>query len=260
MDDETRIGPASWQAAAPASDGSTLRLPTPGSSPAPARARRGRRRVWLMIGIPIAILVLLIGLDRVAAAVAANIAASKIQSYGFPVKPSVSFEGFPFLTQVITRHFDGVDMTANKFPAGPLTASVHVKATDIRLNSGYHSGTVARVTGTGLIAFSNIASVASAEGAPGVKVTRAGPHRVKLSADLAILSASAIARVTKTGFNQFTIRVVSSNGIPASLLGPFRHLTVNIPKLPQGLSVQKVSVTDQGVLFQVSGSNVSFGS
>jgi LmeA-like phospholipid-binding len=259
MDDETRIGPAPWRNAGPASDGSTLRLPTPSTSPGLGRPRRGRRRVWLAIGIPVAIVALLIGLDRVAAAIAANVAATKIQSNGFPVKPSVSFEGFPFLTQVITRHFDGVDITANKFPAGPLRASVQIKATDIRMNSGYQSGTVARATGTGLISFSSIASMARAEGAPGLKVTRAGPHRVRLSANLEILSASAIARVTKTGAHQFTISVVSSSGIPASLLGPVRHLTVSIPKLPQGLSVQSVSVTGQGVVLRVSGSNISFG-
>src|SRR5437016_5853158 len=128
MDEETTIGPASWRDTGQSSDGSTLRLPTPS---APARPRR-RRRVWLAIGIPVALVALLIGLDRVAAAVAANVAATKIHSYGFPVKPGVSFEGFPFLTQVISRHFDGVDITASKFPAGPLTASVHIRAADVR--------------------------------------------------------------------------------------------------------------------------------
>jgi hypothetical protein len=252
MDEETTNGPAPWRNTG--QGGSTLRLPTP-SAPAGPR----RRRLWLAIGIPVAIVALLIGLDRVAAAVAANVAASKIQSYGFPVKPGVSFEGFPFLTQVISRHFDGVDITASKFPAGPLTASVHIRVADIRVNSGYRSGTAARATGTGLISFSSIASMASAEGAPGLKVSRAGRHRVKLTANLEVLSASAIARVTKSGPDQFTISVVSSNGIPASLLGPVRHLTVSLPKLPQGLTVQTVSVTSQGVLLQVSGSNVTFG-
>jgi hypothetical protein len=205
------------------------------------------------------ILALLVGLDRIAAAYAANQIATRIEGYGFPVKPSVTVEGFPFLTQVISRHFDGVVVSAPNFPAGPVTASINVTATSISLNPGYHSGTVARVTGTGLIKFSSIASLASAAGAPGLTVTRAGPHQVKLTANLQVVSASAIARVKKAGPNAFSIRIVSSNGVPPSLLGPIRHLTVRIPKLPRGLTVQTVSVTAQGVLLHVTGSNVHFG-
>jgi hypothetical protein len=65
--------------------------------------------------------------------------------------------------------------------------------------------------------------------------------------------------VKKTGRNKFSIDLISANGIPRSLLDPIRHLVVHIPKLPQGLTVQTVSVTDQGVVVQVAGSHVSFG-
>jgi hypothetical protein len=232
----------------------------PGQPAAPRRARRRRRRLWLAAAIPLAILALLVGLDRVAAAYAANQIATKIQGIGFPVRPGVTVEGFPFLTQVISRHLDGVDISAPNFPAGPVTASVQVRATGIALNPGYRSGTIARVTGTGLVSFSSITTAVSAAGAPGLKVSRAGPHTVKLTANLQVLSASAIARVTKTGRHRFMIRIVSANGIPPSLLGPVRHFTVPLPELPSWLAVQTVSVTSQGVLLSVTGSDVPFGS
>lgn len=240
------------------SDGPTLRLPSP-SLPPPWRKRRITRKVRALVIIPLVVIGLLVGLDRVAAAYAANMIATKIQGSGFPVKPSVSVEGFPFLTQIISRHLDGIDISAAGIPAGPVTARITAKATGITLNSGYQSGTIGHVTGTGLIAFSSIASLAAQRGAPGLTVSRAGPHAVKLTANLQILATTAIARVTKTGPNTFTLRLVSAGGIPLSLLGPVRRLTVTIPRLPLGLVIQTVSVTTAGVVIGVTGSNISFG-
>jgi LmeA-like phospholipid-binding len=222
--------------------------------------RRLSRKAWAAIIIPLAIIALLIGVDRVAAAYAANQIATRIQGYGFPVKPGVDVEGFPFLTQVASRQLDGIVVTAPKFPLGPVTASVELRATGIALNPGYQSGTIAQVTGTGLIAFSSLASLAGVSSAPGLKISRAGPQTVKLTLNLQILSASAIARVTKTGPNEFTIRVISASGVPPSLLDPIRHLTVHIPNLPEGLAVQTVTVTDHGVLVRIAGKDVPFSS
>src|SRR5262249_56766518 len=78
------------------SNGSTLRLPTPG---APERPRR-RKWPWILLGSVLVLLVLLVVLDRVAVAYADNKAAEQMKSQGFPTKPDVSIEGFPFLTQV----------------------------------------------------------------------------------------------------------------------------------------------------------------
>jgi LmeA-like phospholipid-binding len=227
--------------------------------PPPPRSRRISGKVLALIIIPLVIIGLLFGLDRVAAVYAANVIATKIQSNGFPVKPGVSVEGFPFLTQVISKHLDGVDITAPDVPAGPVTASIAAQATGINLNSGYQSGTITHVTGTGLISFSSVASIPALKNVPGLTVSRAGPHALKLTANLQVLTATAIARVKKTGQNQFSFRIISANGIPLSLLGPIRHVTVDIPKLPLGLTVRTVSVSTQGVVIGVAGSDVPFG-
>lgn len=253
--------PAATAAELPSEAASPMPSPGPPGRPSPpGRTRRLSRKARAAIIIPLALLALLVGADRLAAAYAANQIASRIQEHGFPVKPSVTVEGFPFLTQVITRHFAGVEITAPNFPVGPVTASIQVNATDISLKSGYHSGTIAHVTGTGLITFSSLSKLAGAQGAPGLKISRAGPNKVRLTANLQIVTATAVARVKKTGRNKFSIRLISADGLPASLLGPIRHLVVHIPKLPQGLSVQAVDVTVQGVVVRVTGSHVRFGS
>jgi LmeA-like phospholipid-binding len=223
------------------------------------RARRTGRRVLVLIIVLLAILGLLVGLDRAAAAYAAGRIATKLQANGFPVRPSVSVEGFPFLTQVLSHHLDGVKVTAPKFPVGAVEASVDVQASNITLSSGYQSGTIARVTGTGLITFASLATLPALAAVPGLEITGAGPHLVKLSANLQILAASAIARVKLAGPHAIVLRLVSASGVPAALLGPIRHLVVPVPTLPLGLTVRSVTVTASGVVIGVTGSSVPFG-
>ena len=207
----------------------------------------------------VVLLGLLFGLDRAAAAYAAGRIATKLQAQGFPVRPSVTVEGFPFLTQLISRHLDGIEVTAPRFPVGQVTASIRAHATDITLDSGYQSGTIAQVTGTGLIPFASLARRPALAAVPGLQISGDGPHMVKLSANLAVFAASAIARVNQTARNEISLRIVSSSGVPAALLAPIRDLVLQIPALPLGLTVQSVRVSPRGVVIGVAGSNVKFG-
>ena len=213
----------------------------------------------ILVIVLLAILGLLLGLDRAAAAITADRIAAKLQTEGFPAEPNVTVEGFPFLTQVIRHHLDGVKVTAPRFPVGAVTASIDVHATDITLDSGYQSGTIAQVNGTGLITFASLAKLPGLAAVPGLKISSDGPHMVKLSANLAILAATAIARVKLASPHEIVLRLVSASGVPAALLDPIRHLAVQIPALPLGLTVQLVAVGPQGVLIRVFGSNASFG-
>jgi LmeA-like phospholipid-binding len=225
----------------------------------PRRRRRTGRRILILGIVLLAILGLLVGLDRAAAAITADRIAAKLHTEGFPVEPTVTVKGFPFLTQLISRHLDAVEVIAPEVPVGPVTASIDVHATDITLDSGYQSGTIAQVNGTSLITFASLAKVPALASVPGLKISEAGPSMVKLSANLAIFAATAIARVTLASPHEIVLRLVSASGVPAALLDPIRHLVVQIPTLPLGLTVQSVTVTPQGVVIGVSGSNVSFG-
>src|SRR5579859_946645 len=228
-------------------------------TPPPGPRRRPGRNVLILIIVLLAILGLLFGLDRAAASYAAGRIAAKLQADGFPVRPNVTVEGFPFLTQLIGHHLDGVKVTAPRFPVGQVMASVSAQATDIALSSGYQSGTISRVTGTGLITFGSLAQVPALAAVLGLTLSSAGSHLVKLTANLPALTASAIARVKQAGPDEIVLRVVSTSGVPASLLGPIRHLTVRIPKLPLGLTVRSVTVIPRGVVIGFAASNASFG-
>lgn len=213
----------------------------------------------ILIIVLLVIAGLLFGLDRVAAAYTASRIATTLQNDGFPVRPNVSVEGFPFLTQLITRHLEGVEVTAARYPVGSVTASIDVHAQHITLDPGYQSGTIAQVTGTGLITFASLAQLPALAAVPGLQITSAGPHSVQLSANLQVVEASAIARVTQTAQNEISLRIVSSSGVPTALLAPIRHLTLQIPALPLGLTVRAVRVSPRGVVIGVTGQNVKFG-
>jgi hypothetical protein len=204
------------------------------------------------------LLVLLVVLDRVAVAYADNQAAQQMKSQGFPTKPDVDIQGFPFLTQVASKHLNHIHITASHVKEGPVTLSLVADATDVLLNSGFQSGTITHVTGTGLIGFSSLASAAGVSGAPDLKISAAGPDEVKLEVNLQIVDASATAKIEKTGPNTFKVHIVSTNGIPASLLGSLQNFTIHIPDLPMNLTIQSVKVTSQGVLIHVTGSNIKF--
>ena len=75
-----------------------------------ARAPRRRRRRWpIILLVTLVVLAgLLVIVDRVAVRYADNQFATQIQKQGFSTKPSVSIQGFPFLTQVAARDFKDV--------------------------------------------------------------------------------------------------------------------------------------------------------
>jgi hypothetical protein len=227
--------------------------------PPTAAPRRRGRKVLILIIVLLVVAGLLFGLDRAAAAYTASRIATTLQNEGFPVRPNVSVEGFPFLTQLISKHLQGVEITAARFPVGSVTASIDVHAQNITLESGYHSGTIAQVTGTGLIPFASLARLPALTAVPGLRISADGLHMVKLSADLGVFAASAIARVKQTARNAISLRIVSSSGVPAALLAPIRDLVLQIPALPLRLTVDSVRVSPRGVVIGVTGQNVKFG-
>jgi len=237
------------------SSGSTLRLPTPGF---PEPRRRRRRWPWIVLAVVLVLIVLFVVLDRVAVAYAENQAADQMKSQGFPTKPHVTIEGFPFLTQVASRRIDHIHITASRVKEGPVTLSMVADATDVLLDPGFKSGTISHVTGTGLIGFSELASAAGVEGAPGLKISAAGGNKVKLHVNVLGLDASATAAIKQTGPDTFQVRIVSAGGLPASLLGSLQNFTIRIPDLPMNLTIHNIQVTSKGVLIHVSGSNIKF--
>jgi hypothetical protein len=232
------------------------------------RSGRRRARRWV-IGLVIIIVVLVV-LDFAARVAAENVMASKIEQQGLQHKPTVTIDGFPFLTQVASRNFEQVNLTAADQTEGPVTiTSINATARNIRLNSyAFSSGTIGSLSGTALISFSSLGNTLTQQVGPlgsllngaGLHLTAAGPGEVKASLNLVVTSGSATWRVTQLSGDRLDVRLVSSSDLPSSLLPSIQDITLQVPKLPLGLTIDSVQVTGAGVVGRVSGSDVPFGS
>ena len=199
--------------------------------------------------------------DRVANAYAENQMASQFQSsLALSGKPHVTIQGFPFWTQLIAKDFNNVDITASNETINSVTAgggALEIESLNATLHGLHFSGfntnsaTVDQLTATALITFTALGNVG---GIPqGVSITPDGPNQVKATISLGPLSASAVATITQTGPNKINVHVSNFGGIPVDQLGNFGDFTISIPKLPPGVTIQSVSVTQQGVRVTISG-------
>jgi len=233
-------------------------------TPARSRSRRRLRNVAIAL---IVLIALLVGLDFGAKAFAQNMVASQIQKQGFPKKPSVSIQGFPFLTQVISRDFSDVQISSSNITEGPLQiASVNATMHGVHVNSSFNGAKVDRLNGTIDVTFAALASAMTSQAgglgslaSSGLTLTQAGPNEVKTTLDLVVTTATAVWRVTRTGHNVINVHLVSSSGLTSDLLGSLGDINVPLPSLPVGLSIQSISVTPNGLVGTVTGHNVSFG-
>ena len=246
-----------YQGAAPGYQGTAAQ----GYQGPPARTRRRRRR-WPLITLIVIIVVLVVG-DRAANAYTENQMASQIQSsLGLSGKPSVTIQGFPFLTQLAARDFNTVNvnasnetMTASSVGSGllkvaSLTATLH--GMHIK---GLNSATIDQFSASALVTFTALGNVG---GIPqGITLSAAGPNQIKADISIGPLSDTATAQVTRTGSNQINVKVIDFGGIPADVLGNLANFSFSIPKLPAGVTIQSISVTQQGLQITAAGQNTT---
>ncbi|HEY7147021.1 MAG TPA: DUF2993 domain-containing protein [Streptosporangiaceae bacterium] len=215
----------------------------------------------------IALIAVLVALDFGARAFAESKVASEIQDQGFPKKPDVSINGFPFLTQVASRDMKSIDISSTDVPVGPVTIHlINAKLDGVHINSSFNGATVDTLTGTAQITFGDLSNSLENEvgplgslGGAGLTLKPAGPDEVKASLDLLVTSGSATWKVAKLGGDKINIRLVSSNGLPSELLDSVKNITVPLTGLPLHLKIESVSVTPAGIVGVLGGQDVTFG-
>ena len=237
----------------------------PAEPPTFVTRRRRRKGPWIALITVIVLLVLLVVSDRVANAYAENQMASQVQSsLDLSGKPSVSIQGFPFWTQLIAKDFNTVDVTASNETINSPSAgggALEIASLNATLH-GLHfqsfssnSATVDQFNASALVTFTALANVG---GIPqGIQLTADGGNKVKATISIGPLSDTAEAQVTQTGPNTINVKVIDAGGIPSDVLGNLANFSFSIPKLPAGVSIQSVSVTQQGVMVTISGTHTT---
>jgi hypothetical protein len=248
--DPTRPLPDWWNQAGPA------------GPPRPARRRRRKGPLISLFTLIVIVGLLVVG-DFAARAYTENRMASQVQSsLGLSGKPTVTIQGFPFLTQLIARDFKTVNVTAanetvtaTSVPSGTLdVASLNATLHGMHVHS-LNSATIDQFTATALITFR---ALANAGGVPqGITLYGDGPDQVRATVSIGPFSESAIATVTQAGPDRINVHVTDFGGIPTSVLGSLADFTVGIGKLPAGVTIQSVSVTQQGVLITAAGQDTT---
>lgn len=110
-----------------------------------------------------------------------------------------------------------------------------VTAHGVRLNASYRASTASRVPAPPLIDFTGLTRVV---GLPGLTVAADGPDRVRITADPGLVSGTATARVTRADHGGIRIAVIAAGGILAAALGPLGDITLPLPPMPLGMTIQ----------------------
>lgn len=222
----------------------------------------------LVIGV-VVLVVVLVGLDFWARAIAEREIATRIQEDGFPDRPSVSIGGFPFLTQVISRDIRQVTISSDNVPAGLVTITkITAVMSDVRVNPSYNGATVGHVRGTAFISFGALSQALTKQAGglagalvsgSGLKLVPVGSSEVRASLDLLVTTATATWRVTRLSGHEIHVELVSSSGLPSSLLGSVSDVSIPLSALPIGLELRSVTVTPSGVTGTLTGNGLTLG-
>jgi hypothetical protein len=224
------------------------------------RKRKVRRSVMALFAVIVILILLVIG-DRVALAVTENQFAGQFQKQGFPVKPSVSIDGFPFLTQLAAKDFNKVDISANNVPAGSVTiTSIHATINGLHISS-FSSSANAKVDKLNANAFISFGALAAAGGLDtGITVTPDGTDKLKISAGIGgVFTDTEEAQISQSGPQTISIKVLPSNGPLGSLLSSFGSFSFSLPKgVPASLRITGLTLNSEGLNVSASATNATF--
>jgi hypothetical protein len=242
-------------------DQATWEKATHGQQPAGRGAVRRRRRRWpIVLTVVIVLILAILGIgDQVAKSVAQNTIAQKVQSSGLSAKPSVSIEGWPFLTQLAAKDIKTIDISGNNVTASGSKVAFNytAKATGVHLSSlsSSASATVDNINGQATLPFSSVATLLPISGVTISADPAHGPNAIK--ADLGV-AGSVTGTVKLSGTSKISVQLNSASGL-ASILGSAagQTYTIDVPKLPAGLVVRSVSVDNEGIVATASASHTT---
>ncbi len=185
---------------------------------------------------------------------------------GTPAAPSVDVEGWPFLTQVLTRRHPRVHVVADDLPASadnPVPVEhLDLVLTDVTTRDWYQSLEAAQADGTARLGYDGLAELTE------VPLTPAGEGRVRIERRTSIFGTDLIASVTgapRLDVEAQTVTLADTEirlgkvelprGAAQALV---RTVLQPIPLegLPLGLRVSGLEATDESVLARLSGTDV----
>ncbi|MER5499045.1 DUF2993 domain-containing protein [Streptomyces sp. NPDC002561] len=209
---------------------------------------------------------ILAAVDRAAVYFAESEVEGRIEVPGATIgSTDVSIGGFPFLTQIVGKNLDEVDVeiigietdaNGRRLRIDRMNAALH----DVRLSDNYSAATAARATGTAVISYEDLTEAAS----DGVAVEYGGKGKVKVTGTVDLLgrpiSRSVLSSVTLVDGHTLRVRAdkVPGEDIPGleDVVRKKTDFDREIGGLPSGLKLRRIQPTPDGLEISVTGTDV----
>ncbi|MFI9117658.1 LmeA family phospholipid-binding protein [Streptomyces venezuelae] len=207
----------------------------------------------------------LVGIDRLAVSYAEDEAAGRVKLPSVNSESvEVDIKGFPFLTQVVDKRFDEVDVTVKGVSAqagdkrvrvGELTVALR----DVTVTGDWAGAKAGSASGTALISYADLTAASDREAV----VAYGGNGKVKVTGGVKVMGRTVTRTVlsTVTVVNGDTLRVradeVPGEGIPGieDLVRARTDFDRSIGVIA-GMKVEKVEPRPDGLAISVSGKDV----
>jgi hypothetical protein len=219
-----------------------------------------RKFLIVLLGL----VILLIIIDRAGLFIAEREIGTRIQSaYDLPDRPHVTIRGVPFLTQVVSGHYQQIDVSIPSATTGGVQLhDVDAQFTGVQaslsLLLGQDSGSVTatNATGTAVLPYSQIQQKLPS----GVRIAPDGSVlSVTGTSAYGLIKGTARLGVSGSGIT-VTPQQLTVAGISAGSLASRFTFTIPVGTLPLHLAITGVRVTPAGVLVDATGHDVQFAS
>lgn len=217
-----------------------------------------------LIKILVVLALLLLGVDRGGDYLAEQAAAKELQrSTSLRTQPDVAIDGFPFLTQFLSRRYQHVELTAAdvRLSRQVTVARVHLDFRGVTSSRDFQRFHARRTTANATIGYRALSKVI------GVKVRYAGGNKVRASKTFSVLGQDIHPAVTVEpqvlkGAVSFVNASISNPGdVPPFVSQQLRNLfggNVALDQIPFDVRVTSVSAHADGLRLSLAGKNISY--
>ena len=224
----------------------------------------------------VVVCVLALAADRIALRVAESDAAERIEKeYGFSQRPDIEIKGFPFLTQLMARKFDTVDVRIdgiNAVGGGGRTLrldGVSGELEGVRIEGdNWDRATADKADGKVTITYDDISAALGVVDVSYGGKGAAGENKVKATVGTSFLGQrleeSLLGKVSVVDGNTIRLRatgVDNLKGVPGleDFVRDRMDYNWTINDLPPGIRLTDVEVTEDGIVVTGSGRDVELG-
>ncbi len=249
------------------------------------RKRRGRKVLIGFLVLLVLLVILATVVDRYGASyaerrIADQVAAQIADQNASSARPDVDVTGFPFVTQVFAGHYDRIDITVRDLKGTAQDKTVQMPVVDIQAQDVKapldtvlnRSGSIVAgtVTGNATIDYPSVVALmerkdvqlSEKDGKLAVAAKLEGPNNISLAvtgtANLTVQNGALAIR-----FENLSAPELAAIPFAQNLVNNYAKqlsITVNLPKLPLGLTVQKVTPTAAGLMVTATATDVPLNS